>query len=237
MATATASTTTTDVGDQCVELRDIDWKGYTTLLRLRGEGGRPRMVYLDGRVLFMSPAYRHEGQSWRLGVFVSELVTGLDIPCKPTRSTTFRRRKKRGGVEPDESFYLANESLVRGKTKLSLRTDPPPDLVIEAVNTHGAEEAVEVYRRFGVPEVWVCDETELRVLVLGSNGKYVASETSASFPFLKATEIHSWIARPASESSSETQWTKDLRRWVREVVEPLHRAWVDGGSESRVDLS
>ena len=96
------------------------------------------------------------------GRFVDEIVEELDIPCIRAGSTTFRRRAKKGGVEGDETYYLANEARIRGKDKIDLRTDPPPDLAIEAVHTHDAEAAIEVYRRFSVPEVWICDEAELR---------------------------------------------------------------------------
>src|SRR4051794_29774448 len=85
--------------DQCVVLRDIDWKGYTTLLRLRGERPVPRMVYLDGSVYLLSPSFPHENLKERLGTFVTEVVVGLGIPHIPSGSTTFRRRAKRGGVE------------------------------------------------------------------------------------------------------------------------------------------
>lgn len=37
MATATIKTTHEVDGDQCVELHEIGWKGYLTLLRLRGD--------------------------------------------------------------------------------------------------------------------------------------------------------------------------------------------------------
>src|SRR3954447_4640437 len=86
-------------GDQWVTLRGLDWKGYLTMLRLRGERPVPRMVYLDGDLLLVSPSYSHEILAERLGLMVMVIVEGLDIPCKMAGSTTFRRRKKRGGVE------------------------------------------------------------------------------------------------------------------------------------------
>src|SRR5438477_7079351 len=97
-------------GDQCVALRDVAWKGYLTLLRLRGERSVPRMVYLDGTVWLMSPAFPHERLSKRLGWVVEVIVEELDIPCIAAASTTFRRRIKRGGVEGDQTYYLANEA-------------------------------------------------------------------------------------------------------------------------------
>jgi Uma2 family endonuclease len=221
MATATIKPTREVDGDQCVEFNDIGWKGYCTLLRLRGDHSMPRMVYLDGTVWLMSPAFPHERLKKRLGWVVEVIVEELDIPCVPAGSTTFRRRIKRGGVEGDQSYYLANEERVRGKEKLHLRTDPPPDLAIEAVHSHDADAAIEVYRRFKVPEVWVCDEAELVILVLEPSGRYAASATSAAFPFLSAAEVFDWVSRP--QTLTETEWIKGLRRWVRRTKKPRVR--------------
>jgi len=221
MATATIKPTREVDGDQCVEFNDIGWKGYCTLLRLRGDHSMPRMVYLDGTVWLMSPAFPHERLKKRLGWVVEVIVEELDIPCVPAGSTTFRRRIKRGGVEGDQSYYLANEERVRGKEKLHLRTDPPPDLAIEAVRSHDADAAIEVYRRFKVPEVWVCDEAKLVILVLEPSGRYAASATSAAFPFLSAAEVFDWVSRPQTET--DTEWIKELRRWVRRTLKPRVR--------------
>jgi Uma2 family endonuclease len=221
MATAIKMPIREGNGDQCVAIRDIGWKGYCTLLRLRGERSMPRMVYLDGTVWLMSPTFPHERLKTRLGLFVIEVVVGLDIPCIASASTTFRRRVKRGGVEGDQTYYLANERHVRGKNKLHLKTDPPPDLAIEAVHSHDADAAIEVYRRFKVPEVWVCDEDAMWILVLQPNGRYAESSTSASFPFLTATEVYDWVQRPQTES--DTTWVRQLRTWVKRTLKPRVR--------------
>jgi Uma2 family endonuclease len=223
MSTATAIIKPTRAGDgeHCVALRDIGWKGYVTLLRLRGERPMPKMVYLDGTVWLMSPSFPHERLKSRLGQFVTEVVVGLAIPCVPAGSTTLRRRAKEAGVEGDQTYYLANEERIRGKDTIRLRTDPPPDLAMEAVYTHGAEEAIEVYRRIRVPELWIYDEADLVILILQANRKYSRSATSAAFPFLSASEIHDWVSRP--QSTSDTEWTKDLRLWVRRTLRPRVR--------------
>jgi len=174
------------------------------------------MVYLDGELQLVSPSYVHERLSQRLGIFVMEVVVGFKVPCIMAGSTTFRRRKKRGGVEGDQIYYLGNAALILGKKKINLRTDPPPDLAIEAVHTHDAQAAVEVYRRLRVPEVWVGDEETLRILVLRENGCYATAESSAAFPTLKAAEIFDWVTRP--ETASDTEWIEELRRWVRDTL-------------------
>jgi Uma2 family endonuclease len=218
-------------GDQCVTIPDIGWKGYCTLLRLRGERSLPRMVYLDGTVWLMSPTFPHERLKTRLGNFVTELVVGLDIPCIAAASTTFRRRAKRGGVEGDQTYYLANEKRVRGKDNLHLKSDPPPDLAIEAVHSHDADAAIEVYRRFKVPEVWVGDQDEVRFLVLQPNGRYAESSTSASFPFLTSAEVYDWVRRPQTEP--DTDWIKQLRTWVKRTLRPRFRKQDQHGGQEQ----
>jgi Uma2 family endonuclease len=223
MATNTVEPAVDDARDDCVVMYAIGWDGYTRVLRARGERPRPNMVYLDGNLYLMSPAYPHEFLKKRLGHFVMVVVEELDIPCTPAGETTFRRRKKEAGAEPDESFYLANEPRIRGKQRqnLRLRRDPPPDLVIESVNTHEADEAIEVWRRFRVPEVWVCDVDALRILTLQANRRYAEVPNSVAFPFLTAAEVFEWVSRP--QTGSETDWLKQLRAWVRDVLAPRAR--------------
>jgi hypothetical protein len=78
-----------------------------------------------------------------------------------------------------------------------------------------------VYRRIRVPEVWICDEAELAILVLQPDGRYARSTTSASFPFVSAAEIHDWVSRP--QAMSDTEWMNALHRWVRRTLKPRVR--------------
>jgi Uma2 family endonuclease len=221
MAVLNAMPTREADGDQCVAFPAVGWKGYVTLLRLRGERPRPRMVYLDGTVWLMTTSFPHERLKKRLGWVVEEIVRAFRIPCIATASTTFRRRSKKGGVEGDETYYIANESRIRDKEKIRLRTDPPPDLAIEAVVSHDADGSIEVYRRLRVREVWVCDESQLIILVLQPDGQYAQSPTSAAFPFLSAAEIFDWVGRP--QTMSDTEWMNAVHRWVGRTLKPRVR--------------
>jgi Uma2 family endonuclease len=221
MATAVKKPIREADSDQCVAIRDIGWQGYCTLIRLRGERRMPRMVYLDGTVWLTSPTFPHERLKTRLDHYVTEVLVGLRMPYVPTASTTFRRRAKKGGVEGDQTYYIANEARIRGKDQIQLQTDPPPDLAIEAVQSHRAEKSIEVYRRLRVPEVWICDDAELVILVLQPNGQYAQSQASAIFPFLSAAEVYAWVQRP--QTVPELEWIEDLRRWVRRTLKPRVR--------------
>ena len=125
MATAIIKPTRDADGDQCVAFPDVGWKGYAALLRLRGERSWPRMVYLDGTVWLISPSFPHERLKKRLGQFATEVAVGLRIAFVPAGSTTLRRRARKGGVEGDQTYYLANEALISGKDQDRPSTDPP----------------------------------------------------------------------------------------------------------------
>lgn len=214
--------------DQCVVLRDVEWEDYETLLRVRGDRSVPRMVYLDGSLFLMSPSFPHEHIEARFGSLVTILVMELRVPYTPSGATTFRRRAKKGGVEPDLSYYFANQASIRGKPDIDLGADPPPDLVIEVVWTHKADASVEVHRRFGVPEVWVWERDRLRMLHLDSSGEYVPADHSLAFPALRLGEIESWISKPVEDN--EMTWLIEFQDWVRRVLAPRRREGETGAS-------
>lgn len=195
-----------------VVMSGVGWQGYETILRVRGDRRRPKMVYLDGNVYLMSPAYTHERLAERLADLVKELTVGLGLPYKTSRSTTFRREKDQGGAEADASFYLAAAHRIVGRNDLDLNRDPPPDLTIEAVNMHDADEAVEVWRRLGVAEVWVADLERLQILALQADGRYREQASSVAFPFLSGAEIYQQATRDIEGLDSD--WLKEIRRWV-----------------------
>ena len=165
--------------------------------RLRGERSAPRMVYLDGtRLAHVAVVSARTAQESTGSVSSSEVVVGLSIPCITAGSTTLRRRAKRGGVEGDQTYYLANAARIRGKKKINLQTDPPPDLAIEAVYPHAADAAVEVYRRFRVPEVWVCDESGLDHPGPASQRPICRISDERGLPVPQRSEIFDWVSRP-----------------------------------------
>ncbi len=217
----TETTTSNLDSDQCIRISGVDWNGYTSMLRLRGDRPTPRILYLDGNLILVSPAYSHEFDQNRLGRFVEIMAMELGIPCTAAGSTTLRRRRKNGGVEGNETYYLTHEPQIRGKREISLQHDPPPDLAIEVVHTHPADDAIEVYRRLGVPEVWVWATPTLRILALDANKQYQSVESSVAFPFLAASEVSDWISRPIN--GPESSWSRDFHRWVQDMLTPRFR--------------
>jgi Uma2 family endonuclease len=89
---------------QRMVLDDVTWLEYTRMLR--AFGGRPDIRLTDdrGTLEILSPLFEPEINTDLLGRFVVVLTEELALPLQAGRSTTFRRRKLRRGLEPDHSW-------------------------------------------------------------------------------------------------------------------------------------
>ena len=210
----------TVVGESRFVIHCLDWKGYEQLLKVFGDGG-PRMSYLDGVLELMSPGPIHEQNSEILGRMVTILTVELNLPAKAQGSTTFRKRRKKGGLEPDRCFYLGSVGLLRGKDLEKLKPLPPPDLAIEVEITSPLLKRLEIYARLGVPEIWRHNRDGLTILWLGADGQYAPAAQSRAFPFLPMDGFRQQLA--AYDPDAETTWTRAYWTWVREVVAPLYQ--------------
>jgi Uma2 family endonuclease len=112
-------------------MHGVDWRTYGRLLRAFGERPAVRLTYDRGVLEIMSPLHEHESDGRFLGRLAVTLTEELALPLKAGGSTTFRRGQRRRGLEPDDCFWIAHEPQVRGKRRINLRVDPPPDLAFE----------------------------------------------------------------------------------------------------------
>jgi Uma2 family endonuclease len=113
-------------------LEGVSWETYEALRSdLDDAGQHVRVTYDEGRMCLVSPLPKHEKWKYLLGQFVEVIADERDIPISTFGSTTWKRRDRRKGLEPDECFYVQREREVRGKLDFDLRHDPPPDLAIE----------------------------------------------------------------------------------------------------------
>ncbi|WP_435017320.1 Uma2 family endonuclease [Tundrisphaera sp. TA3] len=209
------------IGERRFLLRNLGWSGYEALRALIGDGST-RVNYANGDVELMSPiSHHHERFKSLLGFMVLALTEELRIRRNVLGSTTFKKRLADRGLEPDESFYLANAGRIRDQDRIDLDVDPPPDLCIEVEITNSLLDKLDIYAAIGVPEIWRHDGDQLSVLTLNRDGRYVATGESASFPFLPLDGLTRFLRdyNPAEE----TQWGLDFRTWVREVVAPLRQ--------------
>ena len=196
-------------------LHDVDWKTYERLLRVFAERPSVRLTYDRGILEIMSPLQKHEGSAYLLGRFVDTLTEELGLTVKAGRSTTFRRRRQRRGLEADNSFWIANEPRVRGKDSIDLRVDPPPDLAIEVDVTRSSLNRMGIYAVLRVPEVWRLDGDTLTFEVLQPGGRtYAASNTSLAFPMVTPADLTTFLA--LRTQMDENAVVQQLRTWIRQ---------------------
>ncbi|MDB5321935.1 MAG: hypothetical protein JWN40_3566 [Phycisphaerales bacterium] len=198
-------------GIQHIVLENATWELYDQLLREMGD--RPiRINYDQGRLEMMSPLPEHEEVKGIIGRLVKELTIALDMEIKSLGSTTFRREDKAKGLEPDECFYFKNEKKMRGRKRLNLKKDPPPELVVEIDITHRSVDREPIYAALGVREIWRWDGTKLECLELAA-GAYRLRTKSLVFPFLTPADLTRFIRMRTRVG--ENAINRKFRDWVR----------------------
>jgi Uma2 family endonuclease len=203
---------------QRLVLHGIDWPTYSRLVRAFAGRRGLRLSYDRGTLEIMTLTYGHESLAHLLGRFVVALTEELGLPIAEGGSTTFRRRRSRRGLEPDQSYWIASEPLIRGKDRIDLRVDPPPDLAIEVDVASSSVNRMGIYAALGVAEVWRLAEGALTFHVLASGGQYAASPTSRAFPFLTSADVQGFLALRGQQE--ENAIVRQLRAWVRQRQTP-----------------
>ena len=197
-------------------LKDITWQMFETLLTELGESRASRLSYSKGTLEIMMPLPEHETGKENIGDFVKVLLEELDIEFWPLGSTTFKNENMAQGVEADACFYIQNEAAVRGKNRIDLETDPPPDLAIEIDITSRTH--FNNYEALGIPELWRYNGRKLEISIL-QDGKYVKGDISLQFPNLPITDvIPQYLAQ--SKTAGRNVAMKAFRAWVREQDPP-----------------
>jgi Uma2 family endonuclease len=102
---------------------------------------------------------------------------------------------------------------MRGKKRLDLSVDPPPDLVIEIDITSISLKRLPLFAAFGIPEVWRFDGTEVEILILES-GEYCGNEGSLALPKVTAATISHFVQE--SFKTGRLEWIKKVRAWAQQ---------------------
>lgn len=203
---------TLELGEQRIILRGISWDTYERLLADSEERVVPRLAYDRGVLEAMSPSTEHEVASRNISMVVSVVAEELGIDVLDAGSTTFKRADLERGFEPDGCFYIEHERRIRGKRRIDLTVDPPPDLVIEIDITSPSLDKLPIYAHIGVPEVWRHDGETLTILRLDGR-QYVRVAESRVLPLLTAEAVSGFVR--ASRTEGRTAWMRAVRAWVR----------------------
>lgn len=195
-----------------VVLDNVSWQTYVNLLEDLAERSAPRLTFDRGVLEIMSPTAEHEELNRTLAFLVEIFAVELGLDVLNLGSATFNREDVERGFEPDSCFYVRNASCVKGKRRLDLAVDPPPDLVIEIDITSPSIRKAPIYAQLGVPEVWRYHDGELHVSRLEGTG-YVTSERSIAFPLLTAAKLSELLAK--SRTSTRPELVESFRAWIQ----------------------
>lgn len=197
---------------QRVLLEDVSWQEFEAILSELGEHRAARVAYDNGILEIMTPLPEHERNKETISDLVKALLEELDIEFLPLGSTTFKNQLMKKGIEPDNCFYIQNEAAIRGKDRLDLTVDPPPDLALEIDVTSRTHP--NIYEALKVPELWRFEKGKLQINVL-QLGKYVELAFSPTFPnFPLSQVIPEYLLQCKTVGRNKTM--RAFRSWVRE---------------------
>ncbi len=200
---------------QRVLFHQVSWREFEAILEELGEHRATRLAYSKGTLELRMPSPEHEVDKELIGDMVKILLEELERDCECFGSTTFKREIKQGGVEPDQCFYIQNHQIMRGKRRVDLAVEPPPDLAIEIDVTSKTQ--LEAYEALQIPELWRDERNQLQINIL-EDGKYVESQISPIFPGLPVIElITASLAQSVSIGRSPT--LRLFRNQVRQLIE------------------
>ncbi|WP_030006021.1 MULTISPECIES: Uma2 family endonuclease [Cyanophyceae] len=196
---------------QHIILRDITWQEFEQILTDLGEHRAARIAYKDQFLEIMTPLAEHEDNKEIVSDLIKVLLEELNIEFRCLGSTTFRKETSQG-LEPDQCFYIKNEAKIRGKSRIDLSIDPPPDLALEIDIT--SRTYPDIYAALGVPELWRFERNTLQINVL-IDGHYQSISDSQIFAGWNLIQV---IPQFLADSKVEGRTTilRKFRRWVQQ---------------------
>lgn len=202
------------MAEQRVVLHGISWQTYERLLEDLADCSVPHLTYDQGELEIMSPTALHEKVTRAIDSFITLLALEFGIQASALGSTTFKLEELERGFEPDSCFYGKNERHIRGKEKIDLTIDPPPDLVVEIDITSSSIDKHALFAEFGMAEVWRYDGSQFEFLQLRGDS-YSRVKTSSFLPFITPQILTDFIAQ--SLRLPPLEWMTNVREWARQI--------------------
>jgi len=209
-------------GEQCLVLYNVGWASYVAANDAFAEKAGLHMVFVDGRLTFSTCSRCHEWYTTRLADLIKAIADGVDFLWETAGRSTFRVEGKRCGVEGDATFYFGDHAeALSGPQEIDLTTQPPPDLAVQVEVGHAEDDAVAVWGRIGVPEVWRWNPAAWSFSIWrlrGTDGEYERTDASLGLPRLTAADVLAQMRDAAGIGFS--RWRRQLPGWVAETLLP-----------------
>lgn len=198
--------------NQKLILQGVGWDFYERVLEEFADSNALHFAYDDGFLEIEMPLFEHERENRILQDLVATICIEREIEFINAGSTTFRKRAKMKGCEPDTAFYIQNEAQVRGLLEIDLQQYPPPDLVIEIDVTSPSLDKMPIYAALGVPEIWLFKgKSVVFFKLIGENYQIVFN--SIALPILSSQKATELLKDGLKESA--LTWRRKIREWIK----------------------
>lgn len=197
--------------NQKLILQGISWDFYEQILEEYKDSNAVHFAYDDGFLEVEVPLSKHEIPIGILADLVTTICVESEVDFRNVGSTTFRKRAKTKGCEPDTAFYIQNESFIRGLLEIDLNENPPPDLVVEVDVTSPSLNKMPIYAALEVSEVWLYKGQRVVFYKL-FGGIYQEIQNSLAIPILSSAKATEFLQKGLKEGSSK--WFKEVREWT-----------------------
>jgi Uma2 family endonuclease len=195
-----------------VVLKNISWQSYQSLIIDFEREPAMRLTYDRGTLEIRMPLAPHETYKKILGRLIETATEELDLEICSLGSLTCSREDLAKGLEPDQCYYIQNESVVRGVEQIDLTKLPPPDLAVEIDIMSSSLDRFSIYAALKVPEIWRYDGQLLAIYGLVES-EYIIRDNSIALPQLKTADILRFLS--LSISIGENNLVKQFRQWLR----------------------
>jgi Uma2 family endonuclease len=179
-----------DAADQRVRVSGVTWGQYETLRSAFDDLPAVRLTYCEGELDIMVTSPEHERIKKMLARLVEIYAVERGVDLNGYGSTTFRKRARERGLEPDECYVLGTPLV------------EVPDLAIEVALTSGGLDKLDVYAGLAIPEVWLWREGAVEVWRLASTGgAYDRHPRSVLLPDLDLDALARFVAWPSQTAA------------------------------------
>jgi Uma2 family endonuclease len=203
------------ISEQCFLIEGLSWDDYEQMLKIFDDRRFPH-TFADGVLEIMTLSQEHEWTKKIIARFIENLSIILQIRITSAGSATLKRQLKERGLEPDESYYIANYAAVRNLKRINLNRHPPPDLVVEVDVANKSLDRLEPYAKLGVPEIWQHDAKGIRFLKRTSDSTYRAVKHSLSFPQISSDDINRFLDQ--QDELDEFDLVNAFIAWARDYA-------------------
>lgn len=194
----------------------VPWSVYLRVAEFRDQrGSGVRITFDRGRIELMSPKFRHEKPSHRLGLIINALARAFGYKVVSARTTTLQQEQAEQGLEPDNCFYVQSALAILAVDDIDLAIHPPPDLAIEVDVSRSSVPKEPIYATMGVPELWRHDKGGVTIRVL-SEGAYATSSTSRSFPKVQAEDLKNLLDQTSVMDDIDAE--DHYRAWAKTLI-------------------